>query len=131
MPFGRPRVSVECKDVGQSGSIDEMRAFVARLYDLTILQSHLPYVQCQYPGPAMGIYPGSPAGDPFYSARNTYWDENRHSFNALARRSGFASGATAMTAYYGVEPHPSITLGSSQATALIQAVCDWIEDQCP
>jgi hypothetical protein len=131
MPFGRPRVSIECKDVGQAGSIDEMRAFVARLYDLTILQSHLMYVQAQYPGPAMGIYPDSPAGDSFYSARNTYWDENRHSFNALARRSGFASGATAMTAYYRVEPHPSITLGSSQVTALIHAVCQWIENQCP
>jgi hypothetical protein len=79
----------------------------------------------------MGIYPGSPAGDPFYSARSAYWHENRHSFNALARRSGFTSGATAMTAYYQVEPHPSITLGSSHATALIQAVCQWIETQCP
>jgi len=62
MPFGRPRVSIECKDVGQPGSVDEMRAFVARLYDLTVLQGHEPYVQAQYPGPAMGIYPGSPTG---------------------------------------------------------------------
>ena len=130
MPFGRPRVSIECKEVAQTGSVDEMRAFVARLYDLTLLQLQLAYIQTQYPGPAMGIYPASPIGA-FYSARNTYWDENRHSFNALARRSGFASGATAMTAYYGIEPHASITLGSSQVTALIQAVCQWIESQCP
>src|SRR3569833_2860191 len=32
IPLGRPRVSIECKDVGSSGSVDEMRAFVARLY---------------------------------------------------------------------------------------------------
>jgi hypothetical protein len=63
MPFGRPRVSIECKDVGQPGSIDETHAFVARLYDLTVLQGHLTYIQAQYPGPAMAIYPGSPAGD--------------------------------------------------------------------
>jgi hypothetical protein len=61
----------------------------------------------------------------------TYWDENRHTFNAVARRTGFANGATAMTAYYGIEGHPSITVGSVTATALIQAVCQWIEDECP
>ena len=131
MPFGRPRVSVECKDVGQPGSVDEMRAFVARLYDLTILQGHEPYVQPQYPGPVMGIYPGSPTGDTFYSARWTYWEENRHTFSAVARRTGFRSGAAAMTAYYGVEPHSFITLASNQAMALIQAVCQWIENECP
>ncbi len=131
MPFGRPRVSIECKDVGQSGSVDEMRAFLARLYDLSVLQGHETYVQAQYPGPAMGIYPGSPTSDTFYSARYTYWDENRHTFSALARRSGFSSGAAAMTWYYAVQPHSSITLGSGQSTTLIQGVCDWIENECP
>jgi hypothetical protein len=130
IPFGRPRVSIECKDVGHAGSLDEMRTFVARLYDLTVLQSHKPHIQIQFPGDAMGIYPGSPA-DAFYAARQRYWDENRHTFNAVARRSGFASGASAMTAYYAVEGHQSITPGSSQATGLIQAVCDWVEKKCP
>src|SRR5205085_1491301 len=132
IPFGRPRVSIECKDVINTGTVDEMRAFVARLYDLTILQVHLRYIQAQYPGPAMGIYPGSPTGDSFYSARGTFREENRfQTFNALARRSDFASGALGMTTYYGIEPHQSITLGSSEATTLIQAVCQWIENECP
>ena len=33
IPIGRPRVKIECKDVGTAGSLDEMRAFIARLYD--------------------------------------------------------------------------------------------------
>ncbi len=31
IPVGRPRVAIECKDVGTAGSLDEMRAFIARL----------------------------------------------------------------------------------------------------
>jgi hypothetical protein len=95
-PFGRLRVAVECKEVGQAGSVDEMRTFVARLYDLTVLNAHEKYIP--YAPPTEGIYPGTPANNSFYNARVTYWDENRHSFNAVARRTGFRSGATVMTA---------------------------------
>jgi hypothetical protein len=128
-PFGRPRVAIECKDVGTTGSIDETRAFVARLYDLTILQSHQPYIA--HPPPAKGIYPGNFVGQPFYSARTSYWDENRHTFNAIARRTGFASGAAYMTSYYAVEPHASITAGSSEADQLVDAVSSWIMSRLP
>ena len=38
--LGRPRVAIECKDVRVTGSMDEMRAFIARLYDLTLLNAH-------------------------------------------------------------------------------------------
>lgn len=129
MPFGRPRVAIECKDVGQAGSVDEMRAFVARLYDLTILQLHQPYLP--FPAPTKGIYPGNFGGDPFYAARVTYWDENRHTFNAIARKKGFAAGAAAMTQYYAVEPHGFITAGSSEFSQFKDAVAQWIEDECP
>jgi hypothetical protein len=128
LPFGRPRVAIECKDVGQPGSVDEMRAFVARLYDLTVLQWHQPYLP--FPPPPQAIYPGI-FSNPFYSARDTYWNENRNSFNAIARRSGFVAGAAAMTNYYAVEPHSYITLGSSEATALMDAVSQWIVTECP
>jgi hypothetical protein len=57
-PRGRPRVAVECKDVGTNGSVDEMRAFVARLYDLTLLRTHHPYLGV--PGTAQAIHPGAP-----------------------------------------------------------------------
>jgi hypothetical protein len=129
LPFGRPRVAIECKDVGQPGSVDEMRAFVARLYDLTVLQWHQPYLP--FPPPTQGIYPGSNVGNPFYAAQATYWGENRHTFNVIARRTGFAAGAAAMTNYYAVEPHGFITLGSTGAGALMDAVSQWIVAECP
>jgi hypothetical protein len=129
LPFGRPRVAIECKDVGQAGSVDEMRAFVARLYDITVLQGHQPYLS--FPPPTRGIYPGTFGGDPFYAVQLTYRHENLHSFNGIARRTGFASGAAAMTNYYAVEPHGFITAGSPEAAALMDAVAQWIDTECP
>jgi len=128
-PLGRPRVAIECKDVGLAGSVDEMRTFVARLYDLTLLSGHQRYFP--YSPKAMAIYPGTPTSNNFYHARVTYWEENRHSFNAVARRTGFTKGAMAMTAYYGIEGHSTITVGSAEFGVLIQAVCQWIEAECP
>ena len=129
LPFGRPRVAIECKDVGQPGSVDEMRTFVARLYDLTVLLGHQPHLP--FPPPTQGIYPGINYASAFYAAQVTYWNENRHSFNAIARRAGFAAGAAAMTSYYAVEPHGFITLGSFGAAALMDAVSQWIVTECP
>jgi hypothetical protein len=129
IPFGRPRVAIECKDVGQAGSLDEMRAFVARLYDLTVLQSHQPHLR--FPPPTLGIYPGNFGGSSFYTARLTYWAENRNSFNAIARRTGFAAGAAAMTNYFAIEPHGFITAGSSGYSDLVDAVAEWIAKKCP
>ncbi len=40
-PLGQPRISFECKHVGTSGSADEMRALIMRLYDKNILRGHL------------------------------------------------------------------------------------------
>jgi hypothetical protein len=129
LPFGRPRVAIECKDVGQPGSVDEMRAFVARLYDLTVLLAHARYHS--FPPPAQGIYPGSSVNNSFYKAQGTHWNENRRTFNSIARRTGFAAGAAAMTSYYSIEPHGSITVGSSEAAALVDAVSQWIVAECP
>ena len=129
LPFGRPPVAIECKDVGQAGSVDEMRAFVARMYDLTVLQWHQPHLP--FPPPTQGIYPGSNFGNPFYAAQGTYWDANRHAFNVIARRTGFAAGAAAMTNYYAVEPHGFITLASTEAAALMDAISQWIVTEFP
>ena len=128
-PFGRPRVAIECKDVGQPGSLDEMRAFVARLYDVTVLQGHQRYLNL--PTPIQAINPGNSNGDPFFAARVTYWDENRHTFNVIARRTGFAVGAAVMTNYYAIEPHGFITAGSTQSSALMDAVAEWIDNEFP
>lgn len=128
-PVGRPRVTVECKDVGSPGRPDEMRAFVARLYDLTILQVHQKYLN--FPTSDQVIYPGDLAGKPFHRAQRIYWKENRRTFDAIARRTGFAIGAAAMTSYYNIEPHGYITATSTQATALIDAIAEWIDTRFP
>ena len=121
--LGRPRVSIQTKDVGTNGSVDEMRAFVARLYDLTILRSHHPHLGVAEAPQA--IHPGAPFGSIHRSAL-TYWIENRRTLNVLARRTGFVNGAAALTAYHAVEPHGGITVGSASSTQLTEDVAEWI-----
>ena len=122
-PTGRPRVAIECKDVQAAGSIDEMRAFVARLYDLTLLYAHHQYLP--FTGPSQAIYPGAPPGGTHRSVL-TYWQENRRTLNVIARKTGFVHGASAMTGYHAIEPHGGIVVGSPTTAVLIDAVVDWI-----
>ena len=122
-PLGRPRVSIECKDTGTNGSVDEMRAFVARLYDVTILTGHHPYLPV--PGPARVIHPGAPP-EPVHCPVRSYWSENRRTLNVLARRTGFVQGAAALSGYHAVAPHGGVTVGSPTAAALMDDVADWI-----
>ena len=122
-PLGRPRVSIECKDVGTNGSVDEMRAFVARLYDLTILYAHHRYLGVAEA--RMAIHPGAPCG-PIHRPALTYWIENRRTLNVLAWRTGFVNGAATLTGYHAVEPHGGITVGSVSSTQLMDDVAEWI-----
>lgn len=122
-PRGRPRVAIECKDVGTSGSVDEMRAFIARLYDLTLLRVHHPYLGIV--GTPQAIHPGAPRGS-IHRPALTYWIENRRTLNVIARRTGFVSGAAALTSYHAVQPHGGITAGSAPAVQLMDDVADWI-----
>jgi hypothetical protein len=46
--------------------------------------------------------------------------------NVIARRTGFATGAAALTGYYAVEAHACITAGSTNAAQLVDAVVTWI-----
>ena len=128
-PIGRPRIAIECKDVGTAGSVDEMRAFITRLYDLTILKSHQKYLS--FPSSDQVIYPGDFGGHQFYSARLVYWEENRRTFDAIARRTGFVAGAAALTEYYDIEPHAFIATGTSQASSLMDGIADWIDSRFP
>jgi hypothetical protein len=128
-PFGRPRVAIECKDVQATGAPDEMRALVARLYDLSVLFWHQPYLN--YPPPTMAIYPESPQNPPFYRAKRTYLVENQSTFNALARRTNFSGGAQQLTGYYGIQAHGAVTLASAGYNGLIAAVGEWNDDQLP
>jgi hypothetical protein len=106
-----------------------MRAFVARLYDLTILRSHQKYLT--FPTSNQVIYPGALGGHPFHTARLIYWQENRRTFDAIARRTGFSVGAAEMTSYYDIEPHGFITAGSTEASALMDGIAEWIDTRFP
>lgn len=123
LPGGRPLVSIECKDVEAKGSADEMRAFVARLYDLTMLTWHDGKI-AHLPLPLTYISPGAPLPDflPFGS----FWVGNRETFNTLVRRTGFSSGATAMTGYYGIQPRGPVTPGSAEYLSLMNDLITWI-----
>jgi hypothetical protein len=120
-PTGRPRVAIECKDVGTNGSLDEMRAFLARLYDLTLLNAH--HKHMQFPEP-LAIHPGSPS-ESNYRAIVTYWQENRRTKNIIARRTGFVGGTAPLTQYYRIEPHENILVGNPNADELFESVADW------
>jgi len=120
-PIGRPKVSIECKDVGVAGSPDEMRSFVARLYDLTILGAHRSVRHL--PQPPRAISPGAPIqNDPY----QTFWAGNSETFNVLARRTGFAKGALYMANYYGIQPRGPIFPGSIEDMALVDDLVTWI-----
>ena len=122
-PLGRPRISVECKDVGTNGTVDEMRAFVARLYDLTLLRAHHRYLTVAHPPRA--IHPGAPPGGK-HGPVLTYWQENRRTLNVLARRTSFVKGAAALSGYYAVAPHSGVTVQSPSAARLMSDVAEWI-----
>lgn len=128
-PFGRPRVAVECKDAAASGNIDEMRTLVARLYDVTILNGHRFHLHLGLSPQA--IYPANFGGDPYHDSRDTYRQENLHSLNLFARRTGFAKGAAAMTGYHCIQPHGAIKAGSMEADTLFSDVVDWIDTNLP
>ena len=124
-PTGRPLVSIECKDMGTNGSVDEMRAFVARLYDITLLHSHHRYLRL--PGPARAIHPGAPPHRMNFPAA-TYWEENHRTFNVLARRTAFVNGAVMLSGYHAVAPYGGIVVGSASADELMDDVAEW--NQC-
>lgn len=121
VPVGRPRVAIECKDVGTAGSLDEMRAFIARLYDMTLLHAHHRYLT--FPAPK-ALHPGSP-NESRHRAVVTFWQENRRTKNLIARRTGFTGGTAPLADYHQVEPHQDITVGSSTVDTLVASVAAW------
>ncbi|WP_394537419.1 hypothetical protein PRJ39_14645 [Lysobacter enzymogenes] len=121
-PRGRPRIAIECKDVATSGSIDEIRTLVARLYDVTILDCHAWHLGLTQP--SLVIYPGI-LGSWHYSSASFY-EENTRCCNVFARKTGFAKGAVAMTGYHLIRPYAFITSAGAQAATLFTEVADWI-----
>lgn len=120
-PVGRPRVSIECKDVASAGGLDEMRAFIARFYDMTLLHAHHRHMTFSSP---RALHPGSP-NDSKHRAIVTYWQENRRTKNIIARRTGFTSGTASLADYHRIEPHQQIAVGSSTVDDLVWSVVNW------
>lgn len=121
IPVGRPRVAIECKDVGAAGSLDEMRAFIARLYDMTLLHAHHRYLTFSAP---RALHPGSP-NESRHRAIVTFWQENRRTKNIIARRTGFVGGTAPLVDYHQVEPHQNIAVGNATVDVLITSIVDW------
>jgi hypothetical protein len=126
MPGGHPMVSIECKDVASVGEADEMRAFIARMYDLTMLSGHGGKI-AHWGWPERRIYPGAPAGQEVFSS---FWSANRDTYGAVARRTGFRPATLSLTSYYAVRPFANVTCGSAEFTLLVADVCGWIIAHC-
>ncbi|WP_148301252.1 hypothetical protein [Methylobacillus glycogenes] len=127
-PFGRPRVCVECKDVMSTGSLDEMRAFVARLYDLTILNIHSSklYPPLSFYG---HIYDSNPPTYAHPPSPITFRDSNRDSFSAIARSTGFSKGTDPLSTYYNIHRFENIVEPSTSADKFIENLAKWIDQK--
>ena len=123
-PTGRPRVSIECKDLGAAGELDEVRTFIARLYDTTFLNGHYDHLALR---PRSVIHPGSP-DDSSHAAAKTFRDENHRTKNLLARRTGFRSSVARLSTYYQIELHADIKPGSPAVGELVSSVVNWATD---
>jgi hypothetical protein len=128
-PFGNGWLSLECKDVKANGSPDEMRAFLARIYDTTLLQVHAGYIGLSTP--VRKIYATSGLGAGFGTARQSYRVENRSSFHGIARRTGFSLGTAKMSTYYFVRRFENLYVGSSELDVFTSEICDWLDQNLP
>jgi hypothetical protein len=96
-------------------------AFIARLYDVTLLHAHHRHMHFPH---ARALHPGSP-NEPKHRAIVTYWQENRRTKNIIARRTGFTGGTAPLGDYHRIEPHRDITVGSSTVDDLVWSVVNW------
>jgi hypothetical protein len=128
-PFGHGWISIECKDVGANGSPDEMRAFLARIYDTTLLSLHAQYLGAG--GALNRVHPLDPTQPGFGAVSATYRIENTETYNAIARRTGFTQGTVGMSNYYFIRRFDNIRSGSQNLTDLKNEICDWIDQNLP
>ena len=129
-PVGRPCIAIECKDVGASGSSDEMRSVIARMYDLTILSGHRPHL---FGGglPSGSIFAGAPSGPWIHHGKSpdTYLRQNQRSLCVLARRTGITSGAYKMTGLFQVRTYTQVDRGTQSANELIDDTIAWMDSK--
>lgn len=128
-PLGHGWVSIECKDVQAAGTPDEMRAFISRIYDTTLLQAHRPHIGAN--GSTRRVYPINARRPGFGSGRVTYFQENRTTFGAIARATGFSRGTAALSTYYHVNRFQNLTVGSPEILDFRTELADWLEWRLP
>jgi hypothetical protein len=124
VPFGKPVVAIECKDVTAPGSPDEMRALIARLYDVTLLGVH---TYLTGGGQVNQIYPVDCSNPGYLIAHKTFKIANRSTKSALVRTGTFSMGAISMTSHYGISPYASVTPGSVGAATFFNEISRWID----
>jgi hypothetical protein len=114
-PFGRPPVSIECKDVGARGNPDEMRALVTRMYDLTVLSGSQKYLQVASSRLAS------------LNLQNTYLSTNQNALCVLARRGGISDIAELMANYYKISTHTNVVASHRARRKLIDEIVNWMD----
>ncbi|TGR70914.1 hypothetical protein EN837_05555 [bacterium M00.F.Ca.ET.194.01.1.1] len=123
-PFGKPNVAIECKDVATPGSPDEMRALIARLYDVTLLEGH---TYLTGGGQVSQIYPEDCSSPGYLLAHRTFRVANRLTKSALVRTGTFSVGAINMTSHYGISPYAYVSPGSAGAATFFREISNWID----
>jgi hypothetical protein len=129
-PFGHGWLSLECKDVSASGDPDEMRAFVARIYDTTLLKMHAPYLGGGVTN-LRKIHPLDPVEPGFGVASNTFRTENQTAYHGIARRTGFTQGTASMSNYYFIRRFDNISVGGTNLQQFGQEIANWIDLNLP
>lgn len=128
-PLGHGWLSIECKDVAATGSPDEMRTFVSRIYDTTLLQAHAPHIGTVRP--VHRVYAIDTSYQGFGSGRVTYYQENRSVYGAIARTTGFSVGTAEMSDYYNIRRFEDLRPGTRELNEFAREVVDWLDDNLP
>jgi hypothetical protein len=128
-PFGHGWVSIECKDVQATGSLDEFRAFVTRACDTTLLNWHAQYLGAA--GMLRRIHPNAPTQPGFGNAAGNFRQENQNVYFGFVRRTGFSSGTRSISNYYFVRRFDNVTVAAPELATFRTEVCDWIDANLP
>lgn len=129
-PVGSPKVAIECKDKKSTGSKDEARNFLARFYDIHLLNGH------PYEGSNQGIKnriysartdPGVGFGNRYF----TYNDSFDGSFNTMCHSGTIVPEAARYLSYFHINTRQKLTPGSAEITSFINEVADYICNNNP
>lgn len=124
-PLGHGWVLIECKHRKDAASPDEARTLIARIYDTTLLRSHVPYLRPSQK--AARIFPPTTFSPGYGPGAITYRERNKAGYTALVRTTGFSLGAIALTAGYFIAQHENIALGSAELAGFRKDVANWID----